>query len=81
MVSRTLEKEINMTMNLKYLRPKAAANYLGLATSTLAKMRLRGDGPAFMKAGPRAVLYHIDSLNDWLNARVYQNTSQYGSGV
>ena len=29
----------------RYLRTKAAAAYLKLSTSTLAKMRLRGDGP------------------------------------
>lgn len=33
--------------NAKYLRPKAASEYLGLAVSTLAKMRLRGDGPPY----------------------------------
>ena len=38
------------------LRAPAAADYLGLSSSTLAKMRLRGDGPPYAKAGPRIVV-------------------------
>ena len=38
------------------LRAGAAAEYLGLSGSTLSKMRLRGDGPPYSKAGPRIVV-------------------------
>jgi Helix-turn-helix domain len=48
------------------LRTKAAARYVGLAQSTLAKMRVRGDGPPFSKAGARVVIYDLRDLNDWL---------------
>ena len=48
------------------LRTEAAARYVGLAPSTLAKMRVRGDGPPFSKAGLRVVVYDIQDLNDWL---------------
>ena len=48
------------------LRTEAAARYLGLARSTLAKMRVRGDGPPFSKAGLRVVIYDMQDLNDWL---------------
>jgi predicted DNA-binding transcriptional regulator AlpA len=48
------------------LRTEAAARYLGLARSTLAKMRVRGDGPPFSKAGLRVVVYDMQDLNDWL---------------
>jgi len=50
------------------LRTEAAARYVGLAPSTLAKMRVRGDGPPFSKAGARVVVYDIDDLDDWLRA-------------
>jgi predicted DNA-binding transcriptional regulator AlpA len=48
------------------LRTEAAARYLGLARSTLAKMRVRGDGPPYAKAGSRVVVYDIADLNAWL---------------
>jgi hypothetical protein len=50
------------------LRTEAAARYVGLAPSTLAKMRVRGDGPPFSKAGARVVVYDIDDLDGWLQA-------------
>lgn len=70
-----------MKKNMKYLRPKSAAEYLGIATSTLAKMRVEGRGPQFIKVGPRAVIYSVDRLDDWLSSRIYNNTSQYGLEV
>lgn len=56
-------------------RAPDAARYLGLAASTLAKMRLRGDGPHFSKAG-RAVIYSRAELDHWLASLRRQNTSQ-----
>jgi predicted DNA-binding transcriptional regulator AlpA len=57
------------------LRGPEAAAYLGLATSTLAKMRLRGDGPLYSKAGSRIVVYRLADLEDWLKARRRRSTS------
>lgn len=48
------------------LRTEAAARYVGLAPSTLAKMRVRGDGPPYSKAGPRVVVYDVVDLDQWL---------------
>jgi predicted DNA-binding transcriptional regulator AlpA len=39
----------------------------GTARSTLAKMRLRGDGPAWVRLGV-SVRYPEDALADWLAA-------------
>lgn len=60
------------------MRAPQAAAYLGLATSTLAKMRLRGDGPQFIKAGPRVVVYDLHDLDEWLDARRRSSTSDAG---
>jgi predicted DNA-binding transcriptional regulator AlpA len=57
------------------LRAPEAAAYLGLAPSTLAKMRLRGDGPPYHKAGPRVVVYSLADLEDWLKAGRRRSTS------
>jgi predicted DNA-binding transcriptional regulator AlpA len=63
-------------MQTKNLRAPAAAEYLGMSLSTLAKMRLRGDGPIYMKAGPRVVLYDLADLDAWLDTRKRRSTSE-----
>jgi hypothetical protein len=52
----------------------AAARYVRLSASTLAKMRLSGNGPAFLKAG-RRVLYRRVDLDAWLESRRARHTS------
>ena len=58
------------------LRVKEAAKYVSLSPNTLAKMRLRGDGPRYSKAG-RICLYATRDLDAWLEANTYQSTSEY----
>ena len=62
----------------KNLRAPAAAEYLGLSPSTLAKMRLRGDGPAYSKVGLRVVVYGIADLDAYLSSRRRLSTSDTG---
>ena len=57
------------------LRAPVAAEYLGLSASTLAKMRLRGDGPLYSKLGPRIVVYSIRDLEVYVAARRRRSTS------
>lgn len=58
------------------LRAPQAAAYLGLSPSTLAKMRLRGDGPMYCKAGPRVVIYERADLDAWLMGQRRRSTSE-----
>ena len=58
------------------LRSPEAAAYVGLSESTLAKMRLRGDGPEYSKAGPRIVIYDRARLDEWLDRSLRRSTSQ-----
>jgi hypothetical protein len=57
------------------LRTVAAAQYLGLSASLLRKYRAMGRddpgmrGPAYIKVSANIVLYEIDALDDWLDAR------------
>ena len=53
------------TVSSKVLDTKRAATYVGLSASTLNKLRVNGDGPAYVKLG-RAVVYRIKDLDDWL---------------
>lgn len=59
------------------LRAPIAAQYLGISCSTLAKMRLRGDGPPYSKVGPRLVMYDRADLDAWLVERRHRSTSEY----
>jgi len=49
------------------MRAVAAANYLGLSRSTLAKWRMNGAGPPFHRCGPRIVHYYKDEIDAWLD--------------
>ena len=62
----------------RLLRTPEAARALGLSTSTLTKMRLRGDGPAYLKLGPRAVAYDPRDLQAWAELSRRRSTSDPG---
>jgi predicted DNA-binding transcriptional regulator AlpA len=49
------------------LRSSDAAAYVGMSASTLAKMRMRGDGPPYIKSGRRIVVYLKHDLDVWLS--------------
>jgi excisionase family DNA binding protein len=61
----------------RLLGTEAAAEYLGLAVQTLAKMRVSGESPPFYKLG-RQVLYYRTELDDWVAARKRRSTSDSG---
>lgn len=56
-----------------------AAEYLGLAPQTLAKLRWSGDSPPFFKVG-RRVLYEREELDTWLAQRKRRSTSDQRTG-
>src|SRR5262245_17430723 len=58
------------------MRSAAAAQYLGIAESTLNKSRLTGDGPPFVKVGSRSVVYRKADLDKFLEDRVRRSTSE-----
>ncbi len=60
-----------------YLRTPEAAARLGLAASTLDGMRVRGNGPPFIRLTPRSVTYAVDVLDTWARARQFTSTSEY----
>ncbi len=56
----------------------AAAGYLALSRATLAKMRLRGEGPKFIKLTAHKIGYPVDALDAWIAAQLpRQSTSEY----
>jgi len=57
------------------LRASDAADYLGLSKATLAKWRVYGTGPVFVKVGAR-VCYRISDITAWLDEHRYQHTAE-----
>jgi hypothetical protein len=86
-----LERQPNMLDTLKVpngstaiqplvFTPKQAAQIIGYSTSWLAKRRLDGTGPRFIK-GPKNVSYQRAALEDWLaTQRCFTSTSEYSRG-
>jgi predicted DNA-binding transcriptional regulator AlpA len=55
--------------------PQEAAEFFGCSTSFLAKARMRGDGPPFIKIG-RAIRYSEAALLQWMKAHQHLSTSE-----
>jgi hypothetical protein len=65
-----------------YLQTPAAARRLGMAPSTLAKMRLRASaGPPFHRWSPRRIVYSVAALDGWAQARQFNSTKEYGAAA
>jgi predicted DNA-binding transcriptional regulator AlpA len=63
-----------MTDIPKVVTTAEAARVLGLSESTLAKLRLNGNGPIYCKLG-RRVVYRTADLEQWLQSRTARDTS------
>jgi hypothetical protein len=57
------------------LTPKETATFMRVSVSWLAKARMRGDGPPYVKFG-RSVKYPSDSLVQHVKSRVRRSTSE-----
>jgi excisionase family DNA binding protein len=61
---------------IKLLTPKEAAELLKVSVSWLAKARMRGDGPAFIKIG-RSIRYNEPTLLQWMKSHQHLSTSEH----
>ena len=59
----------------RLLTAREAADFLRLSLSWLAKARMRGDGPPYVKLG-RSVRYREGALVQWLKSRARLSTSE-----
>jgi hypothetical protein len=72
MECRMIRKTINGSA---VLNTAQAAKYLGLAPSTLEKMRVYGGGPIFVNRG-RSVGYLVEDLDEYLDRGRGSSTSE-----
>ena len=74
--NRSRSRASNIGTDLEHLlTPKDAANLLRLSESWLAKARMRGDGPPYVKLG-RAIRYREGAVLQWLRSRQRLSTSE-----
>jgi predicted DNA-binding transcriptional regulator AlpA len=60
---------------MQYQTAKQVAEKLGMTEGHFARLRVRGDGPRFIKIG-RAVRYDLADVQAWLDARRVGSTSE-----
>ena len=60
---------------------REAARFLRLSPRSLHRLRVAGGGPAFIRAGPRRILYARDALLSWLESRTFQSAAQEGDAL
>jgi hypothetical protein len=59
---------------LEVMDAREAAAYLRTSPSTLAKLRMFGGGPTFIRQSARKTLYRRADLDAWLSARASSST-------
>jgi excisionase family DNA binding protein len=72
MTSQTAAKPI---LQLVLLTTKEAARFLKVSVSWLAKKRMRGDGPPYLKMG-RSIRYTETALLQWMKSQQRLSTSE-----
>jgi excisionase family DNA binding protein len=60
------------------LTVEEAAARLKISKHTLNRWRVTGEGPPFIKYGPRLVRYREAVLDEWAAKRTRASTSEYG---
>lgn len=56
--------------------PAQVAKVLHTSEASLAQMRYRGDGPIFVRAGRRRVLYRWADVDQWIKESLHSRTDQ-----
>lgn len=59
----------------RLLTPEETADFLRVSLSWLAKARMRGDGPPFVKIG-RSIRYPESALHQWMKSQMHLSTSE-----
>lgn len=55
--------------------PAEVAEYLGVSTGTLAKMRMRdGDGPVYIFVNTKTIRYEWPAVHEWITERARTST-------
>ncbi|MFN7308025.1 MAG: helix-turn-helix transcriptional regulator [Alphaproteobacteria bacterium] len=53
----------------EFFNEKALSEHLHIPRRTIQRWRVTGDGPAFIRAGARRILYRREAVDEWAKAR------------
>jgi hypothetical protein len=59
-----------------YLSTREAAGHIKLGKSTLERMRVEGNGPTFIRATAKRVVYRLEDLDAYLAERRHRSTAE-----
>ena len=65
-----------MNQTVALLAPADAARSLNVTTRTLERWRISGEGPKFVRVGPRKVGYRQADLQAWLDGRAFAHRAE-----
>ena len=68
---KTKEKPMNKNSTTMYLKPKEAATFLKVSTSTLARWRHKGLGPSYSKLETGSILYCNRHLIEFIELNLF----------
>jgi predicted DNA-binding transcriptional regulator AlpA len=54
-----------------HMPPEKLAERLSVSLRTLERWRVNGEGPRFLRVGPRRVIYPVAEIERWESCRVY----------
>jgi predicted DNA-binding transcriptional regulator AlpA len=60
-----------MTVTTKYLDEDAVAALLSVSVRTVQRWRVTGEGPPFIRAGSRRVIYSRTAIEQWASLRTF----------
>jgi excisionase family DNA binding protein len=63
-------------MHLEFLNTEELARRLGVSQRHIEAMRLRGDGPPFLKLG-RSIRYLAKEVDAWASSNLRRSTSDH----
>lgn len=58
-------------MSQSHLTPDQLAARLGVSLRSLERWRLSGDGPRYLRAGARRILYPVPEVERWEASRLH----------
>jgi len=56
-----------------FFSEKSLSDHLSIPRRTLQRWRVTGDGPAFVRAGARRILYRQEAVQAWAEAREHRH--------
>jgi hypothetical protein len=57
----------------RFFDEKGLSAHLSIPRRTLQRWRVTGDGPAFIRAGARRILYRQEAVQAWAEAREHRH--------